>query len=286
MVTYNEEENIAMAIESAKHMCDRIVIVDDGSYDRTVEIAKRVCSELNFDNLIIEAKHTGKIYDTRDLALRKCKGDWIVVTDGDFIWHTSGTNDSVGLRWLATKHTGKNAHVYMPLAFLYGDYWHTLKNRPIGYPHPYLVENNPSLRCVKDKRFFKYVTKEPIVKEHSNVVYGFHAGGVKSAEMLLYRRFWTPWRELGDFKTFPTAWSYATHNVGDNIPMKAKMYFRDYMKAWMKFDTDKYGYYPEILKKKMASGKCLKLIYEGGQIVGRSDIGKVSDLEGKWMKEG
>lgn len=286
MVTYNEAENVEMAIESAKHICNRIVIVDDGSTDNTVEISRHVCKKLKFKNEIIVLKHTGKIYDTRDLALRRCVGDWILVTDGDFIWHTNGTNDVKGLLEFTKKFTGRNVHVYFPLAFLYGDYWHTMKSTPVGHHHPYFIENVPSLRCVKDNRFFRYTTEEEITKVSTSKIYGFHAGGVKSAEMLLYRRFWTPWRELADFEKFPTAWDYVRYNVGDDIKGKSKKYFRDYMRAWVRFNPKKYSYYPEILKKKMQSEKCLKMLYENRKLVGRSDIGKVSDILGSFMKEG
>lgn len=286
MVTYNEAENIEMAIESAMAICTRIVIVDDGSLDKTVSIAKKTCERLDIDNTIILLKHTGKIYDTRSLALKRCKGDWILVTDGDFIWHTSGTNHVKGLPNLIRKRGSENLHVYSPLAYLYGDYWHTLKTTPVGYPHPYFIKNHSSLKCIRDQRFFKYSTKDPIKKLSTTKIFGFHAGGVKSAEMLLYRRFWTPWRELNNFKKYPTAWDYMKHNVGDNIALKSKRYFRDYMLAWMRFNSKKYSYYPKILKKRMKDKDCLKLIYNGKRIVGRNDIGDVSQLKGSFMKEG
>jgi len=285
MVTYNEAENIEMAIESAKHICNRIVIVDDGSYDNTVDIARRTCERLQFKNEIITLKHTGKIYDTRDLALRRCVGDWILVTDGDFIWHTDGPNDSKGFLAWAEKYSGKNLYLYSPLCMLYGDYWHTLKSTPVGHPHPFLIKNDTSLRCVKDKRFFRYITKEPIIKITTKTIFGFHAGGVKSAEMLLYRRFWTPWREYEKFDKFPTAWDYVKYNVGNDIALKSKKYFRDYMLAFEKFVSAKYCYYPKILIKKMKNEECLKMIYNGGKIIGRSDIGDVSNLKGSFVRE-
>lgn len=283
LVTYNEAENIEMAIESAKAICSRIVIVDDGSTDKTVEIATRTCERLHFDNTITKLRHTGKIYDTRSVALKRCKGDWILVTDGDFIWHTSGTNHVKGMVNLIKKRSSENLHVYSPLAYLYGDYRHTLKSTPIGHPHPYFIKNDNSLKCIRDQRFFKYSTKEPIKKTSTTKIFGFHAGGVKSAEMLLYRRFWTPWRELANWKKFPTAWDYVKHNVGNDITRKSRLYFRDYMKAFAPFNSKKHCYYPKILKKKMQNKECLKLLYGGKRIVGRNDIGDVSKMNGSFM---
>ncbi len=39
IITYNEERNIARAIESLR-CCDEVVVIDSGSNDRTVELAQ------------------------------------------------------------------------------------------------------------------------------------------------------------------------------------------------------------------------------------------------------
>ena len=41
IITYNEERNIARAIESLR-CCDEILVLDSGSVDRTVEIATKL----------------------------------------------------------------------------------------------------------------------------------------------------------------------------------------------------------------------------------------------------
>ncbi|RYG41917.1 MAG: glycosyltransferase family 2 protein, partial [Chitinophagaceae bacterium] len=41
ILTYNEEQNIAACLESAKELSDNIIVVDSGSTDKTLEIAAR-----------------------------------------------------------------------------------------------------------------------------------------------------------------------------------------------------------------------------------------------------
>ena len=78
MIVKNEESCLEKCLESVKDF-DEIIIVDTGSTDRTVEIAK---------------KYTDKIYyfewcddfsKARNFANSKCSGDWILSNDADQI---------------------------------------------------------------------------------------------------------------------------------------------------------------------------------------------------------
>ena len=49
IITYNEEQNIARAMESLR-CCDEVVVVDSGSSDRTAEIAQKLRAYPPFSN--------------------------------------------------------------------------------------------------------------------------------------------------------------------------------------------------------------------------------------------
>lgn len=75
VITKNEETRIQVCLESVK-WAEEIIIVDNGSSDKTLEIAK---------------KYTDKIFQTplqdfaaiRNLGLQKAIGDWVLFVDAD-----------------------------------------------------------------------------------------------------------------------------------------------------------------------------------------------------------
>ena len=76
ILTKNEEKNIEQCIESAL-WCDEIIIVDDNSEDRTVEIVQN--SKLK----IYKRSLNGDFSAQRNFGLKKASGDWILFVDAD-----------------------------------------------------------------------------------------------------------------------------------------------------------------------------------------------------------
>jgi glycosyltransferase involved in cell wall biosynthesis/Tfp pilus assembly protein PilF len=77
MIAKNEERFLGRCLESVRGLADQIVLVDTGSTDRTVEIAREHGAEVHFrawDNHFSNA---------RNEALRHATGDWILVLDAD-----------------------------------------------------------------------------------------------------------------------------------------------------------------------------------------------------------
>lgn len=74
--TYNEEKNIERCLSSLS-WADEIVIIDMGSRDKTLDIAK------SFKAKIYEHPYTGFVEPARNFGLSKAKGDWILVVDAD-----------------------------------------------------------------------------------------------------------------------------------------------------------------------------------------------------------
>src|SRR3989344_5515605 len=77
LATLNEEHNIGACLNSVKHIADEIVVVDEGSSDRTREIAK------SFGATVYEVRHEPIFNVTKQKAIDKAKGDWILQLDAD-----------------------------------------------------------------------------------------------------------------------------------------------------------------------------------------------------------
>jgi len=74
--TLNEEKNIERCLKSLDWV-DEIVICDDGSNDKTLDLAKK------FTGKIYHHKSEGYVEAARNFAIGKAKGDWILIVDAD-----------------------------------------------------------------------------------------------------------------------------------------------------------------------------------------------------------
>jgi glycosyltransferase involved in cell wall biosynthesis len=73
----NEEDNIARCLNSVRGLADEIIVVDEHSTDKTVEIAKK-----NGAKVFLEPHHE-LFHITKQIALEKATGDWILQLDAD-----------------------------------------------------------------------------------------------------------------------------------------------------------------------------------------------------------
>ena len=81
MIVKNEERILERTLKSIRKLDGQItyeiVIVDTGSTDNTLKIAKK------YAHRVYEHKWTGNFGEMRNLSIKYCKGDWILVLDAD-----------------------------------------------------------------------------------------------------------------------------------------------------------------------------------------------------------
>ena len=75
IITFNEQKNIARAIESLR-FCEEVVVVDSGSVDRTVEIADKLGAR------VVE-QSWGGYAKQKNFAAEQARFDWIFSIDAD-----------------------------------------------------------------------------------------------------------------------------------------------------------------------------------------------------------
>ena len=76
IITKNEEQNIQECLESLI-FCDEIIVIDDNSTDKTVEIAK------SFGAKVYERALNSDFSAQRNYGLSKAKGEWVLFVDAD-----------------------------------------------------------------------------------------------------------------------------------------------------------------------------------------------------------
>lgn len=80
LAVYNEEDNLRECLNSVKHITDEIVIVDGGSQDKTLGIAK------TFNAKIIQVKDNPENFHiNKNIAIDAASKDWVLQLDADEI---------------------------------------------------------------------------------------------------------------------------------------------------------------------------------------------------------
>ena len=76
LITYNEEKNLPRTLDSIIEIANEIIIVDSGSTDKTVEIAKKYNANVYSENWKGYGLQKNSVID-------KCTGEWILLIDAD-----------------------------------------------------------------------------------------------------------------------------------------------------------------------------------------------------------
>lgn len=76
-IARNEARNIVKSINSYKEYVDEIVIIDTGSIDDTVEVAKKAGAK------VLNYEWVNDFSEAKNFALDNCSGDWVIFLDAD-----------------------------------------------------------------------------------------------------------------------------------------------------------------------------------------------------------
>ena len=77
MIVKNEEEHLARCLKSVKPVVNEMIVIDTGSEDRTIEIARA------FGAKVYSFKWTGDFSEARNISLSKASGNWTFHLDAD-----------------------------------------------------------------------------------------------------------------------------------------------------------------------------------------------------------
>jgi tetratricopeptide (TPR) repeat protein len=110
MIVKDEQEMLPRSLAAARDAVDEIVVVDTGSSDRSVEIAR------SFGARVIEREWTGSFADARNASFDAATGDWVLYLDADEVLVAEDApllRELTGRTWreafylVETNHTGE-----------------------------------------------------------------------------------------------------------------------------------------------------------------------------------
>ncbi|MBC8526678.1 MAG: glycosyltransferase [Candidatus Cloacimonetes bacterium] len=276
----NEEDWIGLSLQSLKSFADEVVIVDNGSTDRTVEEVKKIQPQLPY-NIKLKQNPAGSMCEISNQALSLTTYRWVVRWGGDFIAFTTGSRNISKLRNYLLSLNRNNFYVIYPLLFNFSyDLFHLRKNKEL-HSENYIHTFHPLLKYEHKKIFV--TLKVPFFFNVKRVlkIHFVHIGFVKPIEQLLERYFRHPWDKKEIRDEYP--------RMIDFIKAKAKeMWDTDKLKDIIqkifdeqklfiyKYDKEKYGDYPELLKP-VLKNQPFKILYRNGKPYTRSDIPEFSE---------
>ena len=77
IATYNEEKKLGTCLASVSSWADEIVLIDGGSNDRTLDVAKK------YKARVIRTDNPAIFHVNKQKALEACRGEWILQLDAD-----------------------------------------------------------------------------------------------------------------------------------------------------------------------------------------------------------
>jgi len=111
ILTKNEESCIAESLESLKGWADEVIVADDLSSDRTVEIVKRYTDKVFIKKMDVEGSH-------RNWAYAQAKNDWVLSLDAD-----EQVTEELKKEIPAAIASGGSVAYSIPLRNFIGGYW-------------------------------------------------------------------------------------------------------------------------------------------------------------------
>jgi tetratricopeptide (TPR) repeat protein len=110
MIVRDEEEMLPRSLAAVRDAVDEIVVVDTGSRDATVEVAR------SFGARVLEREWTGSFAEARNASIEAASGDWLLFLDADEVLDPADApllRELTGRTWreafylVETNHTGE-----------------------------------------------------------------------------------------------------------------------------------------------------------------------------------
>jgi glycosyltransferase involved in cell wall biosynthesis len=273
--TQNEELMVNLSILSFLDFADEIIVVDNGSIDKTKRIIKELVNKYSKIKFF-DKPDLPDLYHNRQFSLRQSQYRWICRFDSDFVAYTNGEYNILELRKLLLKMPkGLIPKVIaLPHVKLGGDFWHVkiydhMLNKKVS------VIRKPMMRVYEYFPFFtfsrfgrrEYGAFQIFMKKFViNKIHFMHCT-IKSDLSHFLRSERSNWREYGNFKKYPNLLSYIKDIMKEKynttsikeaykIFLKNEIYNKNH---YIEYDPDKYLPYPSLITEEMKKENVFKI---------------------------
>lgn len=281
------DEWLFLSLRSVKAFADEVIVVDTvGDLKKQLAHLTHEC-HMDIKYRYIQPENPNSIFGTSrdfirqtEIGVQESAYKWIFEWNADFVAVESAMRRLRTMLLRLGEKERRHYYFFLPFVNLAGDIYHTdvYKNDIVNPREAFLFRHSKDLTVGQG-----YLTdpgKIKVPKYYRPVwlkgVYYFHINTVKSAERILYRKYWNAWIEqvkerpditLQDFVKSQITQDFGTTNI------------REAMRRWL---LKKLGnlrhlrigleYYPEVIKENLDLFKKYELIKSGDEIISRRDI--------------
>lgn len=283
----NEEHLVGACIVSFLRMADEIVVVDNGSADRSPEVCAEIAEAFPDRVRFYNRPELQHLYENRQYGFERTSYRWVLRADSDYVCYTGGEYDCAELRRFVA---GKGVlplpatiRVWNPT--LRGDFAHTIsETRPKGRRgvisggDERLYRRFPGMRFMRLGRWEGVQLPKRITHVYDWPKPAWMHCDIKSELNYFHRSERTNWRELGDFETYPTVEDYIRKKV---MPANGFATFEEAARQNLlndvytyidPYDPQKSWEYPELVKAMMEWG-CGYVFAERNGVLDRDYLG-------------
>ena len=273
----DEAYTIGFCLRSLIGFADQVVCVDNGSEDGTLGEMEAFQTEhgdrLEVDVVSLPGALLG---DCREAGLRLTRRQWHLRWDADMVAKTSGPESILRLRDEVLA-DDRPRTIQLPRTNLTGDLRHTHRLTPVVDPgEPILMRFGRGIEYREFGRFDAVRVPLHYIQRKEPGRHYFHLAGLKSDQNLIHRFHYFAWRETvnregaaldPELRTLEGYKRRMNQELfGTNDPRSVKFrYRRQLCYHFTRYDPERYGDYPELLRDELSRPQRFEVVYRDGR---------------------
>lgn len=242
MCTWAEPYMAPIAVESVADYVDEIICINKPDKYNTGEIITEACTNHGVKLKLFNSDL--KLRYARLYALKKTKCEYVVILDGDEVYHTDGRAGAHKFHELIEAYPDYCFRA--PMNYLYLDFLHTRTTQPQRAGHKFLYPHTDEVTeaGVRDLPHFPRVVNLPMI-------YKFNCGVKPLERIYMRRRYWWLWSKQYKGSLDFEDWLFKEHGKTPLDLVPDNPYSRDDV---VMYDEVEHGRRPKIINRYIQVG--------------------------------